>query len=432
MHPTMWPYIAGTSLGYSLIAAPLWGILRLSGVASVQFAQRLGSCPVLPPHPADGNGRLWLQAVSVGEVRLALPLIRGLINVRPGVEVVLSVGTPAGFREAKRLAGGLAEVIYFPLDTLPSVRRALRRIRPTAVVLLETELWPVFLHTAAAFGVRLGLINGRISERSARFYRYLGPLFRPALSGFHLAGAISGADAARLAGLGIPSDRLVVTGNAKSEAAPPESDGRAVDELKSLFCVDGRPVWVAGSIRGGETEEVVNAFVEIRRRVPEAMLIIAPRHLLRLGQIQRHLGRAGLEHQLRSELGPAAPRRAPVVILDTMGELMSVYALADAAYVGASLTDQGGQNPLEPAWWGVPVLFGPHMDDFREPADRLLAAGGAIRVNTAGELAGRVTDLLTDGDLRRRTGHAAREVGRVSGDAAGKSIDLMRRILAGC
>lgn len=428
MHPLMWPYIAGTSLAYGLIAAPLWGIMRLTGQASVQFAQRLGHYPV---RPSTGTDRLWLQAVSVGEVRLAVDLLRRLLQVRPSVEVVLSVGTPNGYREARRLAGEMAEVVYFPVDCLPAARQALKRVRPKAVVIFETELWPLFLQTAQDMGIRLGLVNGRISERTALFYRYLRPLFRQTMAGFDWAGAISEADAARLAGLGIPAERLIVTGNAKSGLGLNGADRAKAEELSHLLGLENRPVLVAGSIRGGELDELIPAFKGILGQVPEAVVVLAPRHLVRLSQIQRALSKAGLDHQLRSSIGPGNPRRARLVILDTMGELMSVYSTARAAFVGASLSRQGGQNPLEPAWWGVPVLFGPHMDDFKEPAQRLIQADGAKVVHNGRQLALEAKALLTETALRDKMGLAAKKVALSPGPAAERSLEVMLRVIDG-
>ncbi len=428
MNPTLWPYLAGTALAYGLVAAPLWGVLRLTGQDTEEYAQRLGFYR-LPPRGA--GERLWMQAVSVGEVRLAATLIDGLRARRPGLEVVLSTGTRAGFREAQRLLGGLAEVIYFPVDSPICVRRALKAVRPDMVAILETELWPAFLRQALADGAKVVLLNGRISDRTARVYRHLAPMFRPLLREFSGAAALTEKDAARLIHLGVRPERVMVTGNAKSDSLPVQADEAAAERLGRELDLIGRPVWVAGSIRTGEDELVAQAFKRVLAVEPKAVLVLAPRHLRRLERMVKSLEQAGLSHELRTRLTNGRPRRAPVVILDTMGELFPLYRSAWVALAGGSLVPLGGQNPLEPAYWGVPVLFGPHMDDFAEASERLISAGGAEVVTDARQLAERVSEHLTKPELRRRTGEAARRAFLAQSGAAGKAIDLIIRVLDG-
>lgn len=430
MNPILWPYLAGTTLIYGLLAVPLRLIVGRRSARGEEIAERLGGYPVRPRRP--GRDRLWIQAVSVGEVRLAALLIDGLLEKRPSLEVILSTGTRAGREEAKRLLKNRGEVVYFPVDAPPAVGRAFRRLNPDAVVILETELWPAFLHRARQRGVGLALVNGRISDRTDRVYRRLAPFFRPLMAQFKAVAALSDKDARRLIRLGAPAERTVVTGNAKADRPADGADENLADRLIDQLGLADRPVWVVGSVRGAEVDSVIEAFLAVRQDQPEAILVLAPRHLNRVAKIGTALREAGLDYQLRTGLGPEAPRRAPVVIVDTMGELFALYKAARAVFVGGSLVPLGGQNPLEAAYWGKPVLFGPHMADFAVSADRLLASGGAETVADATALAGRVAFYLAHPDRADQAGRAAAEVVRRGGGAVDRDIDLILQLLTGC
>ncbi len=428
MNPIFWPYWAGSALAYGLIAAPMWAVLRLLGVGREEYSQRLGIYPHLQrPKPRPAR-RVWLHAASLGEVRLAFGLLQALHQARPELSLVLSTGTKAGRSEADRLARGLAEVIYFPFDSPVCVRKALRAIRPEMIVLLETELWPIFLELALKNGVKVALINGRISDRTSAAYRYLAPGFRPILKRLSLVGAISAIDASRLRHLGVPVDRLIVTGNAKMDSLISQADPAAAARLAAALDLDERAVWVAGSIRPAEEPVIINAFRRVRKALPEAVLVIAPRHLRRVKSLSQLLSRAGLDHQLRSLINGRQSRVAPVIILDTMGELFGLYRSARVALSGGSLVPLGGQNPLEPAFWGVPVLFGPHMDDFAEASTRLLESGGA-RLVSAEDLADQVIDLMTDRGLNERMGRAARLSCQEQLGAVERSVEIILQAL---
>ncbi|MBW1713084.1 MAG: glutamine-hydrolyzing carbamoyl-phosphate synthase small subunit [Deltaproteobacteria bacterium] len=363
--------------------------MRLVGQGQAEHRQRLGHHPA--GSEAKDRARIWMQAVSVGEVRLAVGLLQELKTVRPELELILSTGTRAGQAEAAKLAGHLARVVYFPLDAYFSVRRALKNLRPDLVVLVETELWPIFLWQALTSGVKMALVNGRISDKSAGTYRFLAPGFRPLLRRFSRVAAISPLDADRLRGLGVPDERLIVTGNAKSENLARQADPEAAEALGRVLGLAGRPVWVAGSIRSGEESIIIQAFKEVCREVPGAVLVIAPRHLNKIRVLTQALNRAGLSYRRRSLVDGGQAGDSQVVILDTMGELFALYSWAWVALVGGSLAPLGGHNPLEPAYWSKPVLFGPHMNDFTETARMLLETGGASQVNGSQDLARQVT-----------------------------------------
>lgn len=429
MKPIFWPYLAATSLAHGLVAAPLSCGLRLAGAEPQELKQRLGFYPKLLASSKAAGPRLWMQAASVGEVRLAVSLLEDLKEQRANLSLVLSAGTRAGFREAARLAGDLAEVVYFPLDSPLSVVRALKAVRPEMVVLLETELWPIFLWAALGRQIKVVLANGRISDRTALAYRLMAPAFRPLLARFTLAAVISQRDADRLKHLGVPAERIFVTGNAKAGSLPAKADLKMAQRLQERLGLKDRPVWVAGSIRSGEISQVVEAFRRVKAEVPEAVLVVAPRHLRLVRELAKSLRRAGLDFKRRSQIASTKEPVPQVVILDTMGELFDLYASARVALAGGSLVPLGGQNPLEPAHWGVPVLFGPHMDDFREVADDLLQAGGASLVLDADDLARQVCNLLTDQNLNDRMGLAARQVCLRQTGAAKRTIELVLKAL---
>ena len=426
MNLLLWPYLALTSLGYGLVV-PGAALLRSGNGARRDLGQRLGRYGRLPAGP--GGPRVWMQAVSVGEVHLAAGLLKELKARRPELDLILSTSTTTGRAEARRLAGRAARVIYFPWDTYPGAVRAVSRIAPDLLVLVETELWPAIISRVLGSGARAVIVNGRISDGSDRGYRLLAPLFRPLLARFHGVGAVGPRDAERLINLGARPERVAVTGNAKQDSLGFRADEEQVRSLGRTLGLSGRPVWVAGSIRAGEEETVVSAFQMVRREVPEAVLVAAPRHPERNGVLAAMLKKAGLEYHLRSELNGTPPKPRPVIILDTMGELLAAYGSAWVALVGGGLAPKGGQNPLEPAYWSKPVIMGPHMEHFAEPAERLLAAGGAVTVQGAEELSRRVIEFLTDQALRDNTGRNAGAVCRRRSGAFERSVELILNAL---
>jgi len=432
MNPALWPYLAGTTLVYVFIGG-WWKVLELTGRGREEHRQKLGFHPARPglaPRRA-----IWVQAVSVGEVRLAAGFLSEIRKRRPELELILSTGTRTGQAEARRLAGGFCRVIYFPLDTWPGVRRALRNLKPELFVLVETELWPIFLAQALELGTKVALVNGRISDRTARAYRFLAPVFRPLLSRFSRVAAVGPRDAERLVRLGAREGRLVVLGNAKKDSLVLQADPEGAEELGRRLGLAGRPVWVAGSVRPAEEEAVISAFKKVRQKLPQAVLAIAPRHLERVPALVRLLEAAGLSYLRRSRLNGGRGLSEeelgrPVVILDTLGELFSLYRSGEVAFVGGGLAPLGGHNPLEPAFWDRPVLLGPHMDHFADPTRTLLAAGGAFQVEDEQELAEKVEDLLTDPELRERMGRAAGKVCRRTDGAFERTVELILETLA--
>lgn len=338
--------------------------------------------------------RLWLHASSVGEVFAAKPVLDALFRVFPAACFVVSTGTPSGFRQAKALFGGSATVVAAPFDFPQAVNKALDWFEPHALILLETELWPNFILEAAKRGCAVALVNGRISARSVGRYVALKSLFAPVFERMSVFSMIGPEDAARIRRMGATAGRIRISGNAKYDALD-EKARRGPDEtVKRLLANLEGPIFVAGSTRTGEEEAVALAFGQMLAEYPKARLVLAPRHVERTPQVTGVLSSFGLSFELFSDLVAASrPFSAPVLLVDRMGPLFSLYWASNFAFLGGSLVPKGGHNVLEPAAWAKPVIFGPHTDDFADAANILQKTGGAIRVKGAKELADAVLNL---------------------------------------
>lgn len=357
--------------------------------------------PRLPARP--GRQRILVHGVSVGEVKASKSLVAAL---RGEYEVVVSASTNTGIHVARQLYADLT-VLRFPFDPMPLVSRFLHRVRPACVVLLELEIWPNFLRKANRLGIPVAIVSGRITEDSFRNYKRFGSTL-PQFNRITLFAAQDERYAARFIELARSPDRVVVTGNVKVDGLrtgrPPRDDAYA--ELEDL--VAGRPgqvVLVAGSTHEPEEVWVHDAF---REGAPGGRIVLVPRHPERAPWVVAALSASGARAQrltdLRERREPPDPDR-PLVV-DTIGELERLYGLADVVFVGGSLVAHGGQNVLEPAAQGRPVLFGPHVSNFAQEAALLEEAGGARRVADAGELAAAVAELAADAGARRRMARA--------------------------
>ncbi|MEE9276168.1 MAG: 3-deoxy-D-manno-octulosonic acid transferase [bacterium] len=397
------------------------------------FGERLGFVPSLPP-PGEG-GRIWIHAVSVGEVGVAAALLPALRARRPELRVVLSTVTETGREAAAKLSGPEA-LFYLPFDYPFAVRRALARLRPCALVVVETELWPNLIREAARRGIPVAVANGRLSERSFRRYRRLGFLFQRVTGLLAGVAAREEADAARFRALG--AGRVSVAGNLKYDApAPPR--GADPPAARRRFGLEGwEPVIVAGSTHPGEEAAVGRAVRSLRGQLPGLGLLLAPRRLERVDEVEEILREAGLSPLRWSRLqdgdgGAVADRAAKeggVVILDAMGRLAEAYECATAAFIGGSLIPHGGQNPIEAARWGVPLVFGPHMSNFAEVAEGLLQAGGAIRVEGEGALAEALLPWLSGAAARKAAGEAALAAVEANRGAASRTAAILEEVLA--
>jgi 3-deoxy-D-manno-octulosonic-acid transferase len=400
---------------------------RTTGKYLRTFRERMGRLPVFLN--LDGDRSIWIHAVSVGEVLAARPLVPALRARFPGHRIFVSTTTMAGHAVAQKRIRGSDGIFYAPLDFPRPVRCALEVLNPSLVLLVETELWPNLIHEAHRRGARVALVNGRISPRSFPRYQRLGRLLRAVLSEVDLFLMQGAAHAERVRALGAPADRVQVSGNLKFDAVEP---GRLPERIARLLHGGGsppRPLWVAGSTVGGEEELVLSAFHRVRERIPQARLLLAPRHPERFDTVPSLVESAGFRCLRRSSLGPATWSDGEVLLLDTLGELAQVYALASVVFVGGSLVPSGGHNILEPAVAGKAVIVGPHMDNFQEIADQFRAEQALLQVASADELGREVTALLLDEPRRKGLGERARDlVGRNRG-AVARSAEALHALL---
>ena len=406
----------------ALALAPLaacWDLARGRGLAPV--AERLG----LAPRSEDDASVTWVAASSAGEVAVAVPLIAALGRERP---VGLSVGTVHGRRIASRHRELLAAPPFHPpVDAWPCVTTALSRVRPRALVAVETEIWPNLYRACARRRIPVAIVSARLSERSFPRYVRARPLIASALRAVAAVGARTEDDARRFVDLGARPERVVVTGNLKFEAAALAAREPALSWARGAGLEDG--AWIVfGSTAEGEEESLLRAFSEARDAAPGLRLVIAPKRPERWDAVAALAARSFATVR-RSAFGDAGPAAAVppggVLVLDTTGELARVYRHARAAFVGGSLVPHGGQNLLEPAACGVPVLFGPHVANFRDAASALLSGGGGVQVD-AGRVAAELVRLVRDEDARARASLAARRVVEEHAGALRRTLELLR------
>ena len=354
------------------------------------------------------QGSLWVHAVSVGEVNAAQPLIKALRLDYPGAPVVLSTVTPTGAARVKQLFGDKVFHVYLPYDLPFAVRRFLNKIRPRLALIVETEIWPNLYFACRRRGIPLMIVNARLSERSLRGYKPLRALAKSALQCVRIIAAQSHRDAARYRLLGADPRQIVVTGNMKFDMQIPR-DAVAYGAAMRLRWGLRRPVWVAASTHEGEELAVLEAHLEVLKRLPDALLLLAPRHPERFRVVEHVVRDLGFKAGVRS-VDEVPTLSHQVFVIDAMGQLMPFFAAADVAFVGGSLVPIGGHNVLEPAALCTPVLVGPHTFNFEEITLSLIQHGGAQRVTNSGQLGSAALQLLLDPDKRTRMGLAARQV----------------------
>ncbi|MFO7785916.1 MAG: 3-deoxy-D-manno-octulosonic acid transferase [Thermodesulfobacteriota bacterium] len=410
-----------------------WLYTRMSGRYRRGLEQRFGFVSPAVESRLSGSPRIWIHAVSLGEIRVAYSLVRALDEQVPGCSVLVSTTTDHGFDLARETFGRDFPLVYAPVDLPFSVRRALQRVRPRVLVFLETELWPAWIAEARALGIRTALVNGRISPRSFEGYRRFRFFFRNVLSRIDAFSMIGEEDARRVRALGAEARRVLVNGNAKYDLLPEQVGHEAEALVRRILNIDGRvPVFVAGSTRSGEERPLLDAYDQIRKAFPDTLLVIAPRHIERAREISELVRRRGLGCQFRSELRDGdAPRSAPVVILDTFGELFRFYSAATLVFCGASLVPLGGQNPMEPAAWGKPVFYGPSMEDFSDATALLEDMGANGMVTDAHMLAREAVRLLKAPAERKDRGEKARRAVLGSRSAARRHAQVVVRLLSG-
>ncbi len=392
------------------LANPLW-----RGVLAGRLALRAGPGGL---HTGELGGPFWLHAVSVGEVLALRAVVERMQSAAPELPLVVSTSTPTGNRLARDTMPEGVTVRYFPLDTTGCVRRALDQERPCAAAIMETEIWPAFFLTCRRRGIPLAIINGRMSPTSLGRYRKIRSLIGEVLGCVHRGCFQTEADLQRFVELGLPASRGSVPGNLKYDlenlqaltSGSTSGAGIAAAWRKQGDGREARPLVVAGSTKPGEEQMVLHALAPLMHEHPGLLLLLAPRHPERFDEVARLLENCGFPFSRRSCIGLDQPPPAGcrVLLLDSLGELAGVYGQSTAAFVGGSLVPEGGHNILEPAFFGKPVLFGPHMDNFAEMAALFTRREAAFQLSTADQLAPLVRRLLDDPAAADQAGREAR------------------------
>ena len=373
------------------------------------------------------SGSLWVHAVSVGEVNAAEPLIKALQRDYPNAPLVITTVTPTGTARVHQLFGDSVFHVYLPYDLPFAVRRFLQRTRPRLALIVETEIWPNLYFACRRRGIPLMIVNARLSERSLRGYLPTRGLVRSALRSVRQIAAQSRTDAARYRLLGADPQQLLVTGNMKFDMPIPHgavAEGAAMREHWG----PRRPVWMAASTHEGEEMAVLEAHLQVLQRLPDALLLLAPRHPERFRLVEHSVRSLGFAVGTRSAGGVPSPAQQ-VFVIDAMGQLMPFFAAAEVAFVGGSLVPIGGHNVLEPAALSTPVLVGPHTFNFEEITRSLIEQGGAERVADSEQLGHDVLQLLRDPDKRQRMGRAAQQVFERERGAVGRIMQLIDTLL---
>lgn len=399
--------------------------------------QRLGQRPLIDddgkrqrPLVPDGQHQpvVWFHCASVGEATGLAALVGRFTERHPGFAVLVTTMTETGLAYVRQHVPQAHFYGLAPLDAPFIVRRVFGQVRPRALILLEGELWPGMLEAAAAHDCPVALVNGRMSDRSLARNRFVKPLFRHMLRRLAAVGVQHALDGERLIAYGADPKVVRVTGNVKFDLAAEQTGSAREAMRRELGLPASVPVIMAGCPRPVEEERaVLSAFARVHERHPEVKLIWAPRHLQRIPDVEKMLRGTGLTYAHRTRPGARDSAHSDVVILDTMGELASMYAAADMAFVGATLVPLGGHNLLEPAACAIPVLFGPHTENVRASAAALLRTGGGTVVRDGDELAGQWLDLLENPQKRARTGAAAGQAVRESSKAVDRTLDLLDR-----
>ena len=398
-----------------------------------RFRQNMGLVRREEIAPVADTNCIWLHGASVGEMVAISPLVKEIKNLMPERKVLVSAVTVGGYDMARQIMPEADAIINFPLD-LPFVASSMvSRIRPGIFIMVETELWPNFLRAIRERNIPAMMMNGRISEKSAKSYRYLSSLLRDMLNTINLFCMQSSIDAKYITQLGADPKKIIVTGNTKFDQTYAEVSPEDLATYKTELGLgeDAWPVIVAGSTHRTEEEAVLTSFTAVRKKYPHARLIIAPRKLNRIEEIKKVNAKFGYEMGFRSKLKEMEGKRPefPVLMLDTIGELGRIYAIGDIVFVGGSLVRYGGHNVLEPAAHAKPILVGPSMEDFKDSYSLLSKAGACRMVSDADGLAEACLEIAGDDNLRKRMGEASTQIIRENRGAALKTIHYLTDLL---
>lgn len=377
--------------------------------------------------------RVWVHAVSVGEVTAAAPIVASLKQLRPDVEIIFSTSTETGQEIAQRLIKGVAAFIYFPLDIPCVVSKMIRLAGPDVFTMVETELWPNFLRACREHNIKVLMVNGRVSPRSFPKYKLTKFFWKKILADLSAVGMIAKIDADRLKNIGMDSRKIQIMGNAKYDALAAMASPQLQKEVADLMNVrENENFFVAGSTHQGEEEVVIKVYRELVKKYPDFKLIIVPRHIERAGDVADLLHKFNLDDVITvTEIKNGKTRHNErIIIVDIIGELFKVYSLATIVYCGGSLVPKGGQNILEAAAWGKVIFYGPSMEDFSEEKALLENAGAGVTIRNDADLLQEIIHTLENPEELQRRGARGKEVVAANMGAAARYAVLINKHLS--
>ncbi len=398
----------------AIIIAPYYLIIIIfRGKYRKSIIPKLGGGQEKIINSLKGKQRVWIHAVSVGEVTAAAPIVAALKKDNQDIDVIFSTSTETGQEMARNLVSGVSAFIYFPLDFPFVVRKVIRQVRPDIFVMVETELWPNFLETCKNEGVKTLMVNGRISPRSYGKYLLTGFFWKKIFNNLIAAGMISDVDASRMKTIGMPAQKIKVMGNAKYDALAAMAHPKLQQNIsRRLNVKKNERFFIAGSTHPGEEEIIIEAYKSILSLYPDFKLIIVPRHIERAPSIIELFQKNGFADIVTMKMinKGKARHNERVVLIDVIGELFKIYSLATIVYCGGSLVNKGGQNILEAAAWGKVIFYGPHMDDFTEEKNLLESVGCGVTVKNAKDLQGKILQALKDPAATKERGARGKKI----------------------
>ena len=357
----------------------------------------------------DTSADIWVQAVSLGEVRASAELVESILKAFPKSKVLITSTTPSGSAEVRRLFGDRVIHCFMPYDSTLVIRSALSQIRPKAVILIETEVWPVLLDELSKRGIPSFLVNGRMSSKSANGYLRFAALTRYLFGHLDSVYAQYESDRDNFISLGVQPESIKLIGNLKFDSSLPRDLPERVRNIEERFQKKIDLSWIAASTRDGEERKILHAHANLLKKFPHLLLFLAPRHVERVREVEELIRRFELGPVLLSEASQQSHEDGTVFLIDQVGILLEIYSLADVAFVGGSLVPSGGQNPIEPALLEKPILYGPHRRNFLEVTNRLEHGGGLLFVNNEAELEQELSHLLSNDVLRSQIAARAKE-----------------------
>ncbi len=417
----------------TILALPvLLVFILITGRYKESLGQRFGFVSWRVLNDASLRPRLWIHACSVGEVSVISPIITEIKKIYPSSCIIVSNTTKTGHDFAKQVLRDVSSYMYFPLDFWWVVGRALRVVIPDIFIVSETEIWPNFLRKARKLGVKTIMVNGRISMGSFGGYMKVRPLMKQALQNLDVMSMIGKDDARRIVSMGASQERVFVNGNSKYDGLADHVHPDFEEDIRKTLNISGDDkVFVAGSTRKGEDEIIIEAYLKFVKVYPDMLMVIAPRHIERTGEVEKLLCQNNLGFILKTDLDAGVVRNRQVILLNTIGDLSKVYSVGTIVFCGASLVTLGGHNVLEAAAWGKVVFYGPSMENFLDAKQLLETVGAGIEINGADDLVEVGLELLEDVERLHSLGEAGRRVVMANRGAAKRSAMLVQKLLEG-